>query len=154
MQLSLIWMSKYLVVAFSNKCCCWCRCIQFKNNNLKITLTWKLKRKRIILCFADLCISRIIHFCMKSNFRKLAILETLKAKKKPDILMQWCLINLTYHSFLHIKTKYNYIIIYHTLAIISRRVYIFFRWFFAPFLKTIFLFSRRFFSENSVILHG
>ena len=143
-------MSKYLVVAFSNKCCCWCRCIQFKNNNLKITLTWKLKRKRIILCFADLCISRIIHFCMKSNFRKLAILETLKAKKKPNILMLWCLINLTYHSFLHIhknKVQLHYYMPY-ARHYKPRRVY-FLSHFWRPYLCFQGGFFRKF-----VILHG
>ena len=63
--------------------------------------------------------------------------------------MLWCLINLTYHSFLHIKTKYNYIIIYHTLAIISRGVYIF-----CPIFEDHIFVFKAVFSENSVILHG
>ena len=99
-NLFLIWISKYLVVALNNKCCCWYlgRCIQFKNINLKTTLTWKLKRKRIILCFAALFHASFI-FCKKSNFRKLAILETFKGKKKPNILVLCCLIWRIMHFF-------------------------------------------------------
>ena len=79
-------------------------------------------------------ISRIIHFCMKSNFRKLAILETFKAKKKPNILVLCCLI-WRIIRFLHIKTKYNYIIIYHTLATIYKpRLVYFLPHFWRPYL--------------------
>ena len=87
-NLFLIWISKYLVVALNNKCCCWYlgRCIQFKNINLKTTLTWKLKRKRIILCFAALFHASFI-FARKAISENLQFSKPLKAKRN---LISWC----------------------------------------------------------------
>ena len=129
----LIWMSKYVVVAFNNKFCCWCRCIFFNNNNLKITL-----KETYYLVLCSQFISRIIHFCMKSNFRRLAILETLKVESQKETWYLGALVlNLTYHSFFEYKNK----VPLHTL-LYTIRLYIF-----LPFLKTISLFSRIFFRK-------
>ena len=103
---------------------------------------WKLKRKRIILCFSDLFHASFI-FAWKVISEDLQFSKPwkLKAKKKPNILVLWCLISRITH-FLHIKTKYNYFI---TNIPYARHI--------KPYFWRPYLCFQEDFSENSVHMY-